>query len=215
MKTLLINGSPNKNGGTFAALKLVTGALQEEGIETEILHIPDDPIIGCAACFACRKGGGARCLKEKNDIVNIIIEKMEKSDALVLGSPVYYASPNGQLLSALDRVFFAGSSGSAFLGKPAAVVCTARRAGTSSTLDVLQKYFTISGMPIAASNYWPMVHGGSEDAVYQDAEGVQIVTLLGKNIAWLLKCLAAGKEKGMEPPVIPGGKKIYTNFIRR
>ena len=211
MKTLLINGSPNKNGGTFIALSNVAKALEEEGIETEIMQFPRDPIAGCISCFACRKSRSGRCVYN-DDIVNVIIEKIENADALVLGSPVYYAAPDGHFLAALDRVFFAGSS--AFAGKPAAAVCVARRAGTTSTLDVLQKYFNISGMPIAGSNYWAMAFGHGEDEVEQDGEGIQIMQFLGRNIAWMLKCFEAGKKAGIEYPELPGGKKVRTNFIR-
>jgi multimeric flavodoxin WrbA len=211
MKTLLINGSPHQNGGTFTALNLVSDSLLAEGIETEILHLPADPVIGCMGCFACKKSNEPRC-KKAEDIVNVILEKIEASDALVVGSPVYYSSPNGQLLSVLDRVFFAGSTGNIFAGKPAAAVCAARRAGTSSTIDMLQKYFTINGMPIAASNYWPMVHGKSESEVFQDEEGVQIMTMLGLNIAWLLKCFEAGKNANIKKP--EKEPQIRTNFIR-
>jgi Multimeric flavodoxin WrbA len=214
MKALLINGSPNEKGGTYTALSIIADSLKEEGIESEILQLPTNPIQGCIGCFACRSVEGARCTFE-DDIVNVILEKMEQSDALVLGTPVYYASPNGHLLAALDRVFFAGSAGDMFVGKPASAICTARRAGTTATLDALQKYFLISGMPMVPSNYWPMVHGGSEEEVSQDEEGVQIMQLLGKNLAWMLKCFKAGDEAGVSHPQLPGGRKRFTNFIRK
>jgi len=215
MKVLLVNGSPNENGGTYTALRIVSDSLEEEGIEAEILHLPKDPTQGCVSCFGCKKSDKARCVYNKADIVNVILDKIDESDGLVLGTPVYYASPNGQLLAALDRVFFAGSNGNTFIGKPAAAICTARRAGTSATLDALQKYFLINGMPIVPSNYWPMVHGHSQEEVSQDTEGVQIMQLLGKNMAWMLKSFKAGRDAGLEPPVAAGGKKIFTNFIRK
>jgi len=211
MKTLLINGSLHTKGSTYTALGLVADSLKEEGVETELYQIPHTPILGCAGCFGCMSTGENRCVV-KGDAVNEIIEKMESADALVLGSPVYYSAPSGMLLSALDRVFFAGRS--AFPGKPAAAICVARRAGTTATLEVLQKYFTINGMPIAPSTYWPMAHGMSGEEMMRDAEGVQIMQMIGKTIAWLLKCIEAGKSNGGVYPDPPGGEKITTNFIR-
>ena len=211
MKTLLINGSPHDKNSTFMALRLVADSLEEEGIETEIYQIPPVPVSGCVGCYYCRSIDEDRCVME-GDAVNVIIEKMEGSDALVLGTPVYYASPNGQLISVLDRVFFSGKA--AFQGKPASAVCVARRGGTTAALEVLQKYFTINGMPIAPSTYWPMAHGMSAEEVRQDKEGVQIMQMVGKTIAWLLKCIEAGKSSGIVYPDPPGGEKIMTNFIR-
>jgi len=211
MKALLINGSPHAAGSTYTALRLVADALEEEGVEAEIFHIPPVPAAGCMGCWHCRSLGENRCVMA-GDAVNTIIEKMEGADALVLGSPVYYAAPNGQMLAVLDRVFFAGKA--AFEGKPAAAICVARRAGTTATLDVLQKYFTINGMTIAPSTYWPMAHGMSGEEVMKDAEGVQIMQMTGKTVAWLLKCIEAGKAAGHEYPDPPGGEKIATNFIR-
>jgi len=211
MKVLLINGSPNERGSTFTALRFVSEALEEEGVEAEIFQIPRAPVSGCRACFACRAKGNNRCVID-GDAVNIILEKMEGSDALVLGSPVYYAAPNGQLLAVLDRVFFSG--GGTFAGKPAAAVCAARRGGATATLEVLQKYFTISGMPMAPSTYWPMIHGMGAEEVVRDEEGVQVMQMLGKNIAWLIKCIDAGKKAGVFQPDVPGGEKVSTNFIR-
>jgi len=211
MKTLLINGSLHTKGSTYTALKLVADSLEEEGIEAEIYQLPHKPVLGCAGCYKCMNTGENRCVV-KGDAVNEIIEKMESSDALVLGSPVYYASPSGQILSVLDRVFFAGRA--IFPGKPAAAICVARRAGTTATLSVLQKYFTICGMPIAPSTYWAMAHGMSGEEVMRDPEGVQIMQMTGKTIAWLLKCIEAGKSQGIIYPNPPGGEKISTNFIR-
>ena len=211
MKTLLINGSPHKNGSTYTALRLVADSLEEEGIEAEIYHIPYTPVLGCAGCGHCRSTDSNRCVTD-GDAVNVILEKMEGADALVLGSPVYYAGPNGQLLSVFDRVFFSGKA--IFEGKPASAICVARRAGTTATLDVLQKYFTICGMPMAPSTYWPMAHGTSGKEVLKDEEGVQIMQMVGKTMAWLLKCIEAGKQNGIVYPAPPGGEKIHTNFIR-
>ena len=211
MKALLINGSPHKNGSTSAALRLVADSLEEERIEAEIYHIPHTAAIGCIACCRCKGTNENRCASA-DDAANVILEKMEGSDAFVIGSPVSYASPNGLLLSILDRVFFAGSV--LFAGKPGSAICVARRGGTTATLEVLQKYFTISGMPMAPSTYWPMAHGMSGEEVMKDEEGVQIMQMAGKTLAWMLKCVEAGKEKGIVYPTPPGGEKIFTNFIR-
>ena len=211
MKVLLINGSPHAEGSTYTALKFVADSLEEEGVEAEIFQIPPVPVSGCVGCFYCRSLNENRCVMDA-DVVNVIIEKMAAADGLVLGSPVYYAAPTGQLLSVLDRVFFSGKA--AFEGKPASAICVARRGGTTATLEVLQKYFTINGMPIAPSTYWPMAHGMSGDEVKQDKEGVQIMQMVGKTMAWLLKCIDAGKAAGFSYPEPPGGEKVSTNFIR-
>ena len=211
MKALLINGSPHDKGSTYTALRLVADALEEEGVEAEIYHIPPVPVSGCLGCYHCWSLDENRCVM-KGDAVNVILEKMETSDALVLGSPVYYAAPTGPILSVLDRVFLSGKA--LFTGKPASAICVARRGGTTATLDVLQKYFMINGMPLAPSTYWPMAHGESGEEVMQDAEGVQIMQMVGKTVAWLLKCIDAGKAAGHSYPDPPGGEKIKTNFIR-
>lgn len=211
MKALLLNGSPNEKGSTYTALNFVAGALEEEGVETEILHVVKGATSGCQACYACKNRGLNRCAID-GDAVNAILEKAETSDALIIGSPVYYASPNGQFLAILDRVFFSG--GALFTGKPGAAICVARRGGTTATLEVLQKYFTISGMPLVPSSYWPMIHGRVPSEVAQDAEGVQAMQMTGKTIAWLLKCIEAGRKEGAIYPKFPGGEKAWTNFIR-
>jgi len=211
MKALLINGSPHKNGSTTTALRLVADALEEEGVGAEIYQISPAPVRGCAGCFRCKNSGTNRCFFD-DDEVNGLIEKIEGSDALILGTPVYFAGPNGQLTSVLDRVFFAGRA--SFAGKPGAAVCVLRRGGATATLDTLQKYFNISGMPIAPSTYWPMAHGMSGDEIKKDTEGVQTMEMLGKTIAWLVKCINAGKAVDVVYPEMPGGEKIATNFIR-
>lgn len=211
MKALLINGSPHKQGNTGIALGYAADALRGEGIEAEIYQIPHTPVRGCSACGVCTKGGG-RCAMD-GDAVNVILEKMAEADALILGSPVYYASPNGQLLAVLDRVFFAGGP-ALFAGKPGAAVCAVRRGGATATLDALQKYFIISGMPIAPSTYWPMIHGADPGEARGDEEGVQEMQMVGMTIAWLLKCIEAGRQSGISYPQPPGGEKIFTNFIR-
>lgn len=188
MKVLLLNGSPRKEGCTFTALNEVAAALQANGIETEIFQAgnPDKEYIRAAA------------------------EKLKEADALVVGSPVYWASPSGQIIEFMDKL--CSMAGKDMMYKPAAAVVSARRAGTTATLDVLLKYFTYHQMPVVSSNYWNMVHGNTPDEVRQDAEGIQIMQRVGQNMAWLLKCLEAGKNAGVEIP--QQDAKVKTNFIR-
>lgn len=206
MKVLLINGSPNEKGCTYTALSEVAAVLNENGVETEIASIGKQPIRGCIGCGGC--AGKRRCVFG-DDIVNSMIEKMEQADGLIIGSPVYFASPNGNLMSMLDRFFYAGGC---FAHKPAAAVASARRAGTTVTLDDLNKYFGIRQMPVVSSTYWNMVHGSKPEDVKKDEEGLQTMRNLGKNMAWLLKCIATGKENGVEPPMSENTNR--TNFIR-
>ena len=206
MKVLLINGSPNEKGCTYTALSEVAATLNENGVETEIASIGKRPIRGCIGCGGCT--GKRRCVFG-DDIVNSMIEKMEQADGLIIGSPVYFASPNGNLMSMLDRFFYAGGC---FAHKPAAAVASARRAGTTVTLDDLNKYFGIRQMPVVSSTYWNMVHGSKPEDVKKDEEGLQTMRNLGKNMAWLLKCIATGKENGVEPPMSENTNR--TNFIR-
>ena len=207
MKVLLLNGSPHPHGCTFTALSEVAKTLEESGVETEILQIGAKPVRGCIACGGC--AGKGRCVFG-DDIVNTLIEKMEQADGFIVGSPVYYASANGAVECILDRAFYAG--GKAFVHKPAAAVASARRAGTTATLDELTKYFTISQMPVVSSTYWPMVHGGKAEDVAKDEEGLQIMRNLGRNMAWLLKCIEAGRQAGVQ---VPEAERQYrTNFIR-
>ena len=206
MKVLLINGSPNEKGCTYTALSEVAATLNENGVETEIASIGKQPIRGCIGCGGC--AGKRRCVFG-DDIVNSMIEKMEQADGLIIGSPVYFASPNGNLMSMLDRFFYAGGC---FAHKPAAAVASARRAGTTVTLDDMNKYFGIRQMPVVSSTYWNMVHGSKPEDVKKDEEGLQTMRNLGKNMAWLLKCIAAGKENGGEPPMSENTNR--TNFIR-
>lgn len=209
MKVLLINGSPNRERCTYTALAEVAGALQAEGVETEIAWIGKDPVRGCLGCGACGRNGNGRCVFD-DDVVNGLIQKAEAADGLVVGSPVYYAGANGALLAVLDRLFYANSAALRF--KPAAAVASARRAGTTPAIDQINKYFQISCMPVVSSNYWPMVHGNSAEQVRQDEEGLQIMRILGRNMAWLLKSLAAAREHGVPTPEVE--PKIATNFIR-
>jgi len=208
MKVLLLNGSSRPNGCTYTGLQVVAQSLQDYGIETEIIFLGNEPVRDCIACRTCAKQPG-RCVFD-DDIVNRIIEKAQDADGFIFGSPVYYSHPSGRILSILDRVFFAGKS--IFAHKPAAAIVSARRAGTSASLDVLQKYFTISQMPVVSSTYWPMVHGNTPEEVLQDAEGLQTMRNLAANMAWMLKCIEAGNAAGIEPPVAEAGSR--TNFIR-
>ena len=207
MKVLLLNGSPHPHGCTFTALSEVAKTLEENGVKAEILQIGAKPVRGCIACGGCT--GKGRCAFG-DDIVNTLIEKMEQADGFIVGSPVYYASANGAVECILDRAFYAG--GKAFVHKPAAAVASARRAGTTATLDELTKYFTISQMPVVSSTYWPMVHGNKPEDVAKDEEGLQVMRNLGRNMAWLLKCIEAGKQAGVQ---VPEAERQYrTNFIR-
>ena len=208
MKVLLVNGSPKANGNTARALAEIAEQLNAEGIDTEVFQLGAKPIRDCIGCGQCGKLGG-RCTFD-DDVVNELIAAAEQADGFVFGSPVYYAHPSGRILSALDRAFYAG--GHAFEHKPGAAVAVARRGGTSTTFDVLNKYFTINNMPVVGSQYWNQVHGNLPEQVLQDAEGLQTLSTLAKNMAWLLKCIEAGKNAGIACPVPE--KVIRTNFIR-
>jgi len=205
MKVLLINGSPHKEGNTARALKEMEMTFAQEGIETEILQVGHLDIRGCAACNACGKLG--KCVQ--NDIVNEAAEKLKDCDGLVLGSPVYYASPNATLLAFLDRLFYSVSFDLSM--KVGASVVVARRGGLSASFDVLNKYFTISAMPVASSQYWNSIHGGRPGEAEQDLEGLQTMRTLAKNMAFLMKSIALGKEQFGLPE---REKRVATNFIR-
>lgn len=196
MKILLINGSPNAAGNTYHALELVAHELNSEGIATEIFHIGKEPIRGCTACGSCRKTGSGRCVFD-DDAVNRAIEKAEAADGLVIGSPVYFASANSSVTALLDRMFFAARG--RFTHKPGASVVTMRRAGATFSVDQLNKYFTINQMPVVASQYWNVMFVPSKDGT-TDTEGEQIMRTLGRNMAWLLKCIEAGRQAGILPP---------------
>lgn len=206
MKVLLINGSPHEHGCTRAALDEVARTLSECGVETELINLGAGQFSGCRACGGCAKTG--RCVI--NDGVNEAIEALAAADGLIVGTPVHYASPAGALLAFLDRMFFAGAD--RFAHKPAAAFTSARRAGTTATLDVINKYFTISEMPIVSSTYWNMVHGARAADAAEDAEGMQTARNLARNMAWLLRCIEAGRAAGIEPPTAELDKR--TNFIR-
>lgn len=206
MKVLLVNGSPRAAGCTNTALEEVAKTLGEAGIETEIFWLGAKPVQDCIACGKCREL--KKCVFD--DVVNTLIEKAKTADGFVFGSPVYYAHPSGRVQSALDRAFYAGKY--AFAGKPGAAVVSARRGGTASSFDVINKYFGISSMPVVSSTYWNMVYGNTPDEVRRDEEGMQTMRNLGRNMAYLLRCIEAGKAAGIEVPAQEGAFK--TNFIR-
>lgn len=208
MKVLLINGSPKEKGCTFTALSEVASTLNEQSIETEIFHVGNKAIQGCIGCGACR--GKGKCVFGEQDGVNAAIEKSQDVDAIIIGTPVHYAAASGAITSFMDRFFYANSRKMA--GKLGAAVISARRGGTTATFDQINKYFTISNMPVVSSSYWNMVHGNTPDEVKQDLEGMQTMRTLGQNMAWLLKCMEAGRNAGIEYPKLED--KIFTNFIR-
>ena len=206
MKVMLINGSPHAQGCTYTALSEVEGTLKKRGIETELYQIGTKPIAGCVACMSCKKTG--KCVQQ--DGVNEIVERLDTIDAVVLGSPVYYAGPSGQLMAFLDRLFFTG--GPRWRGKLGAAVISCRRGGATAAFDRLNKYFTISNMPVVSSQYWNQVHGFTPDDVRKDEEGLQTMRTLGENMAWLLRCIEAGRQAGIS---LPEYEPItFTHFIR-
>ena len=206
MKILMINGSPHPRGCTYTALHEMERVLRAAGAEVQILTVGAEQIGGCVACGGCRATG--RCVR--GGLVNDAIDAMETADALVLASPVHYAGISGAMSAFCDRLFYAGGS---WANKPCACVVSARRAGTTSTLDQLSKYFTICGMPIAPSQYWPMVHGNTPEDVLKDEEGLQIMRMLGRNMAYMIRAFALARENGLLPPEMEKPKK-RTNFIR-
>lgn len=206
MKVLLVNGSPHEAGCTYTALSEVGEALRAEGVDTEMIWLGNKPVEDCIACGKCRELG--KCVFD--DVVNELIGRAKEADGFVFGSPVYYAHPSGRVLSALDRAFYAGKA--AFAGKPGASVVSARRGGTAASYDVLNKYFGITSMPVVSSTYWNMVYGNTPDEVRRDAEGMQTMRNLGRNMAYLIKCIAAGRAAGIEAPAQETAAK--TNVIR-
>ncbi len=206
-KILLINGSPRSGGCTYTALSEVAAELERNGVETELIEIGKRPVAGCIACGGCRETG--RCVFN-DDAVNRISERLDEYDGIVVGSPVYYAGPSGQICAFLDRLFY--SNGGRMEGKIGAAVVSCRRGGASSAFDRLNKYFQISNMVVASSQYWNQVHGNSPEEVRQDIEGMQTMRTLGKNIAWLAKSMKTAGENGVQPPAYE--PKTFTNFIR-
>ena len=210
MKVLLLNGSPHERGCTHRALLEVGKSLEAEGIQTAFFWIGKAPIIGCQGCGGCAKAG--KCVF--SDGVNDFVAFAKEADGFVFGAPVHYAAAAGGITAFLDRAFYSASSAGAqvFRLKPAAAIVSARRAGTTAALDQLNKYFTISQMPIISSRYWNMVHGNTPAEVEQDLEGMQVMRFLGRNMAYFRKCIEAGRKAGVPLPREEG--RIATNFIR-
>ena len=206
MQVLLVNGSPHAKGCTFTALSEIAAELEKQGIGSQILQLGTQPIAGCIGCGACRKTG--RCFRD--DRVNEALALVPEFDGFVFGSPVYYASASGQLESFLDRLFFSGSS--LFANKPGAAVVSCRRGGASAAFEQINKYFGMNNMPVVTSIYWNQVHGNTPDEVRQDAEGLQTMRQLARNMAWMLRCFEAGKAAGV--PLPEKEPVIRTNFIR-
>ena len=209
MKVLLVNGSPRKDGNTYLALRQIAGVLEQQGIETDIFWIGNEPINGCVMCGGCRNT--KRCAL--GGVVTEFQDKAREADGFVFGSPVHFAGPAGNFCSFMDRLFYScASDGQTLYMKPAAAITVARRAGTSASLDRINKYITYGHMPLISSSYWNMVFGARKGEVEQDAEGMQIMRNIGLNMAYVLRCIRAGSEAGVERPTREAG--LRTNFIR-
>ncbi len=206
MKVILVNGSPHRNGCTFTALTQVAIELNRVDIETEFFHLGLKPISGCIGCGHCKETG--YCYIQ--DVVNVFIDKAKKADGFIFGSAVHYAAATGALSSFMDRAFY--SKGRFYAGKPAAAVVSCRRGGASAAFDQINKYFGISNMPIVTSQYWNQVHGNTVEEVKRDLEGMQTMRTLGRNMAWMLKCIDMGKKNGILFPAFE--TPVRTNFIR-
>jgi multimeric flavodoxin WrbA len=202
-KVLLLNGSPKADGCTATALDEMIRIFQEEGIETEVIQVGNKDIRGCVSCGYCEKNG--KCVV--NDLVNEVAEKFEEADGLIVGSPVYYGSPNGTILSFMDRLFYSTSFSKQM--KVGAAVVSCRRGGNTATFDVLNKYFTISGMPVAPSTYWNQVHGFNAEDVKKDLEGLQTMRNLARNMSFMIRAFADAKEKYELPTV---ERNAFTSF---
>lgn len=207
MKVLMINGSPRQHGCTDTALREVAKTLEKHGIESEIYWIGTKPVQGCMACNQCVKLG--RCVV--NDDVNALAGRFDEFDGLVIGSPVYYAGASGQVTAFLNRLFYSIPK-EKLAGKPGAGVVSCRRGGATATFDQLNKYFTISNMPVVSSTYWNQVHGRVSEDVLKDEEGLQTMRHLGENMAWMLKCFELGRREGIPAPAYE--ETVRTNFIR-
>ncbi|MDE7356090.1 MAG: flavodoxin family protein [Rikenellaceae bacterium] len=207
MKVLLINGSPNEHGCTYTALHEVETTLQRHGIETELLYLGKKPVAGCIACMKCFETG--HCFRD--DAVREIQDRLAEFDAIILGSPVYYSGPTGQILSFCQRLFFCKEGEMA--GKFGASVVSCRRGGASATFEQLNQFFTISNMPVVSSQYWNSVHGFTPDDVRRDREGLQTMRTLGENMAWLLKGMEAARRQGIGKPEYE--PRENTHFIQR
>ncbi len=206
MKVLLINGSPNERGCTNRALTEVAETLKKEGVESEILWLGKKPVAGCIACGHCKKEG----LCVFDDLVNEVVRRLDTFDALIVGSPVYYAGPSGQVMAFLDRLFY--TAGRRMAGKLGAAVVSCRRGGASAAFDRLNKYFMMNCMPVVSSQYWNQVHGNTPEEVEEDEEGLQTMRTLARETAWLLKNLEAGRAQGISRPAPE--PRLRTNFIR-
>ncbi len=206
MKALAINGSPNEHGCTYTALHEIERTLSDRGVETELLYLGKKPVAGCIACMSCRKT--KRCAFD--DQVKDVLDRLDEFDAIIVGSPVYFAGPTGQVCAFLDRLFFCGETRMA--GKLAAAVVSCRRGGASAAFDRLNKYFTIANMQVVGSQYWNQVHGYTPDDVRRDEEGLQTMRTLGQNMAWQLQNIEAGRAQGAVPPAYE--RRKATNFIR-
>lgn len=193
MKVVLVNGSRREKGCTYTALNEIAGVLNEAGIETQMFHVGLKAVNG-----------------EMDSIVDEVAQAVKSADGFIVGSPVYYASPSGEVVAFLDRLW--GKAEADLRFKPGAAICSARRGGTSATLDVLNKYFLFNQMPLISSRYWNMVHGNTPEDVMKDEEGVQIMRTIGTNMAWILESIEAGKKAGVKQP--EAQQKIFTNFIR-
>lgn len=206
MKVLLLNGSPHMKGCTYTALMEIARTLEKHDIQWELVQVGSQTVPGCLGCGKCK--GGAPCIIE--DGVNVLAARLEEFDGMIVGSPIYYAGPSGQCTAFLDRLFYSASG--KLKGKPGAAIVSCRRGGASAGFDRLNKYFSICSMPIVTSQYWNQVHGNTPEEVRKDEEGMQTMRTLGENMAWLLKCIAAGRAAGIpEPGEEP---KLRTNFIR-
>ena len=206
MKVLLVNGSPHEKGATYAAMTVIAEALANEGVESEIFWIGNEAIGGCLGCGYCRKE--KKCVR--GDRVNDLTVRLAEFDGFIFGSAVHYAASTGALSSFMDRLFYMNSF--AMRMKPAAAIVSCRRGGATAAFDEINKYFTISEMPIVSSNYWNQIHGSNAEEAMQDIEGVQTMKILGRNMAYMVKALAAAKEAGIVPA--EREKKTLTNFIR-
>ena len=207
MKVILANASPHENGCTYTALSVIADTLKENGVESEILQVGKQVKHPCMGCYACQKL--KKCVFD-DDVVNEYAKKIAEADGFIIGEPVYYGGPASQAQMFMDRLFY--SHGSEFAFKPAAAIASCRRGGLTAAMDRMNKYFTIAQMPIVSSNYWNGVHGNTPEEVLQDLEGLQIMRNLAKNMAWMIKCIDAGKKAGINTPEQEA--KVRTNFIR-
>ena len=208
-KVLLLNGSPHKKGCVFTALAEIAGTLKAEGVETDIFWVGNEPVAGCIGCRACV--GKRKCFR--NDAVNDFVAKMDGYDGFIFGTPVHYAGASGMMTSFMDRLFFIDEfNGEHFAGKPAAVIATCRRSGGTAALDQMNKYMLDCNMPVVPSQYWNIVHGNTPEEIRRDAEGLQTMRTLARNMAWLLKCIEAGRAAGVDFPAHE--VHTMTNFIR-